>query len=368
MIAARQGEECTNMQQKDPAPAGTPAHSGPESEPKPGSSRSRRRKDGLSYKFQRLRERLRKAITDGEFEGKLPGERTLARRFMVNAKTLSKALTDLAAEGLLDRSIGRGTYVKGSAPQPEDGLGRWLIVCDKEREAWTTVRDIRSANPQATVVHDVSSVRPSFLRQFDAVIDFGLHTPEGFLRDLVVRNVPVVAINREPDVYSINVVGPDRAMAAGLMARDLFMLGHRDVAVVETLPRSPAGHAVNHAAARYAPDALVRVCAVAEALGAVQSGATAVLCDCPSGAIHVRDALESAGVGDVSLCAVGCCDDDAPVSGYYVHQRLVAESVLELLRAGGAGGQRPTAVWLATRYVDRGTVRALQHQVEEEAA
>src|SRR4051812_11189388 len=71
--------------------------------------RARSSKDGLSYKFQRLRERLRTAVASGELSGKLPGERALARRFHVNAKTLSKALTDLAAEGLLDRSIGRGT-------------------------------------------------------------------------------------------------------------------------------------------------------------------------------------------------------------------------------------------------------------------
>jgi hypothetical protein len=195
-----------------------------------------------------------------------------------------------------------------------------------------------------------------------------MNTPEGFLRDLVVRNVPVVAINREPDVYSINVVGPDRAMAAGLMARDLFMLGHRDVVVVETLPRSPAGHAVRQAASRYAPDALVRVCPVSEVAEAVGAGATAVLCDCPVGATQVRAELERAGAGEVSLCAVGCCDDEAPVSGYYAHQRRVAQAVLDLLKAGGAGGQRPAAVWLATHFVDKGTVRALRDQVEEEAA
>src|SRR5688500_3822991 len=92
--------------------------------PRPAAS------DGpLSYKFQRLRERLRAAIASGELAGKLPGERALAERFGVNAKTLSKALTDLAAEGLLERSIGRGTYVKGSAPAGNGG-GRWLLLCD----------------------------------------------------------------------------------------------------------------------------------------------------------------------------------------------------------------------------------------------
>src|SRR3954471_15744676 len=87
--------------------------------------RARGNKDGLSYKFQRLRERLRAAVASGELIGKLPGERTLARRFHVNAKTLSKALTDLAAEGLLDRSIGRGTYVRGTAPVSERTVQRW---------------------------------------------------------------------------------------------------------------------------------------------------------------------------------------------------------------------------------------------------
>src|SRR3954469_8497024 len=91
--------------------------------------RQSRNGEGLSYKFQRLREKLREAVTSGELVGKLPGERALARKFHVNAKTLSKALTDLAAEGVLDRSIGRGTYVKGTAPATS-GTGRWLLLCD----------------------------------------------------------------------------------------------------------------------------------------------------------------------------------------------------------------------------------------------
>src|SRR3954469_692908 len=96
----------------------------------------------LSYKFQRLREQLRAAVASGELSGKLPGERTLARRFNVNAKTLSKALTDLAAEGLLDRSIGRGTFVKGSAPESST-LGRWLVLCDPGNADSAIVRKLR---------------------------------------------------------------------------------------------------------------------------------------------------------------------------------------------------------------------------------
>src|SRR3982751_3902715 len=88
------------------------------SNPPHAASDAKDRQRGMSYKFQRLREKIRIAIASGELVGKLPGERALAKRFHVNAKTLSKALTDLAAEGVLDRSIGRGTFVKGSAPPP----------------------------------------------------------------------------------------------------------------------------------------------------------------------------------------------------------------------------------------------------------
>src|SRR5687768_18115036 len=151
------------QQPSDPATAGTSAQS-PQSSPdhtpardsesaSTPQSRARRRKDGLSYKFQRLREKLRKAIVEGEFSGKLPGERTLARRFFVNAKTLSKALTDLAAEGLLDRSIGRGTYVRGSTPEPAPAAAdKWLLICDADQLDAPIVKQLQAANPEAQAI------------------------------------------------------------------------------------------------------------------------------------------------------------------------------------------------------------------------
>src|SRR5260221_14474694 len=144
---------------------------------------ARRSDTSLSYKFQRLRERLRAAVTCGELTGKLPGERALARRFQVNAKTLSKALTDLAAEGLLDRSIGRGTYVKCAATDlaaaAKQKPARWLIVCEADRAATCPiVKALRAMSPLSALIHDVTATRPSFLKQFDAAIDLSRSTPE----------------------------------------------------------------------------------------------------------------------------------------------------------------------------------------------
>ena len=89
----------------------------PENENCPDTARPKR----LSYKFQRLREQMRAAIENGDFGPKLPGERTLGRMFGVNAKTVNKALSDLTAEGLLERRIGQGTFVAESRASNGDG-------------------------------------------------------------------------------------------------------------------------------------------------------------------------------------------------------------------------------------------------------
>src|SRR5688572_5712964 len=124
-----------------------------------GAPRAKARTSEMSYKFQRLREKLRHAIASGELSGKLPGERALARRFHVNAKTLSKALTDLAAEGVLDRSIGRGTYVKGQAPASSAATKRWLVLCDPEDADSCLVRLLKEAEPDLHVATDVTDMR-----------------------------------------------------------------------------------------------------------------------------------------------------------------------------------------------------------------
>jgi hypothetical protein len=346
-------------------------------EPSPvDASRAREKSpDGLSYKFQRLRERLRNAVASGELSGKLPGERTLARRFHVNAKTLSKALTDLAAEGLLDRSIGRGTYVKDAATPAEAAktakTGRWLIVCEAQRAASPLLQFLRQANPEAAVIEEISSLRPSFLRQFSAVVDMAVHTSESFLRDLVVRNIPVVAVNREPNLYSINTVGTDRALGAHHLTRDLILGGHRHIAVVESIPRSVVARAVKQATHRYGPEVLVRQCAGDGVLAAMQDGATAIVCDSVRSARELRARLDAAGVRlpqDVSLSAIGCCNESYPCSGQYVDCAVTAKTVAELI-AGASTGQRPATIWLAPRWVDCGTTcAALAMKAEGEAA
>jgi len=338
----------------------------------------------LSYKFQRLRERLRSAIDSGELTGKLPGERQLARRFRVNAKTLSKALTDLAAEGLLERSIGRGTFVKPRAgaghdasqaahgaavPPPSPASERWLIICDPEQAGATIVRNLCQINPGAAVVTDTADLRPSFLNPFKAAINFAWRTPDDFLRSLIVRNVAVVMVNREPSVFSMNAVLVDRTLGASCLARDLILSGHRQFLAVEKRGQTSVADAVRRAAERYAPDAVVDAAAPADVPAAVERGVSAVICGTLPLAVETRRLLDRAGVAvpqRASLACVGSGIGDYPCSGYYIHADQKLHAIVQILRDPQV--RRPTTLWLSGAYHELGTTGPVQALMDPDAA
>lgn len=66
---------------------------------------------------------LREHLEEGRFVGGVPGELTLTKEFGVARVTVRKALERLAAEGLIERSPGRGTVAlrrPGAGPAPAD--------------------------------------------------------------------------------------------------------------------------------------------------------------------------------------------------------------------------------------------------------
>lgn len=310
----------------------------------------------MSYKFQRLREKIRRAVENGELSGKLPGERALARRFHVNAKTLSKALTDLAAEGLLDRSIGRGTFVRGSAPQPCPGGGKWLVVCDPGDENNCIIPHLRTACPDMGLITSVANLRPSFLNQFTSLVNLSRSTPDSFLRDLLVRNLPVVAVNYEPSTYSMHAVLSDIGLGVQRLARDLMLAGHRRIGALEPRGSSTVAHGLKLAAARYVPDAIVEVAEPSEAPMMIENGITALVCGSAADAREARQYLSARGIEiprQASLVAVGCACGAAECSGYFVPCEQIAKSVIELL---SNPHPRPVTLWLPGQWVERGTL------------
>jgi hypothetical protein len=322
----------------------------------------------MSYKFQRLRERIRQAVASGELSGKLPGERELARRFRVNAKTLSKALTDLAAEGLLHRSIGRGTFVRGAENEKPAPVRPWLVLLDAEVDP-ALVRGIKGLAPAIETCNDVSSIRPSFLNQFSAVVDLAGSTPEAFIRNLLVRGIPVVSVGQEPRAYSVNTVMLDSLLGVSHLTRQLILGGHRHFLAIEQRTRIVVAQAIRGTAARYCQDFCVDACTPADVVQAVEFGATACICDSVQTASKTMEMLQRGGIvvpQRVSVGAIGYKGGDYPCTGYYVDPGQQAAAVVEVLTSGQHG--RPTAIWLAGTQIDGGTLAAIPSQIPISAA
>jgi len=328
------------------------------------SARSGPRQDSeMSYKFQRLREKIRRAIELGELHGKLPGERALARRFHVNAKTLSKALTDLAAEGVLDRSIGRGTYVKGSAPTGTIAE-KWLVLCDQGEEDNCVLGALRDTCPELKAITNVTDIRPSFLNQFTAVVDLSASTPDAFLRDLLVRNIPVVGVNHELRTYSVHAVQMDVTLGVSRLGRDLLLAGHRRLGALEPRGHTVVVQALRQAAARYAPDAIVETADPIEVEMLLDLGVTAFVCGSVKGARQARSVLATRNVAipqQVSFAAVGCTCPAGGCSGHFVECERIANAVVGLLKDVPT---RPVTLWLPGTWVDRGTFAPIAGAIE----
>ncbi len=323
------------------------------------------RQQRLSYKFQRLRERLREAIETGVLSGKLPGERVLARQFRVNAKTLSKALTDLAAEGLLERTIGRGTFVRGQTEAEEKSLGKWLLVVQPGRENHPLIRAIEAHNADIQPISDPAQVRPSVLTGCTAVVDLHGGIPESTLRDLMLRSLRVVLVDTLPKNFSTNAVLIDRPLGAQRLARTMLMEGRNHIAVIEHSTGEHAtgetGQAVRQLVAGSFPEARVDSVSPDQAVAAYQKGATGFVCETFDLASAVHEKLLAARIDVPRQAVVGgvgieLANGSKPVSGYVVSPEIMADTLRQIITEGQV--HKPTPVWLTGSFVDHHTMKS----------
>jgi DNA-binding transcriptional regulator YhcF (GntR family) len=320
-------------------------------------------RNSCSYKFQRLREEIRDSIKSGEFPGKLPGERALANRFGANPKTVGKALNDLTAEGMLDRKIGHGTFIKGRAPRIRIDK-RWLVMCDQDQVAGDTVWALQNICKNIEITTDLSSSRPSFLNRFSAVIDLSSRNNDAVLRELIVRHIRVVVVGSKAQTYSTRTVQYDYAQAVSMAGRDLMLGGHLRFAAVESKSCAAVVSQLRATAARYAPDAAVEPCILTDIRSKIEQGVTAFVCGSPDDAEEVKEQFDRFGISipkQVSLMAVGAARALPACSGYFIDQGVYLAAIVQLIHDDSE--RSPTKLWLAGRFVDRHTAAAVSTEI-----
>ncbi len=204
----------------------------------------------LRYKFQRLRETIRQAIESGDLKHRLPGERELARRFGVNAKTIGKALTDLTTEGMLVRRVGRGTFVAGQENRDRVvGTRRrylWLSSSRLERGDVEFMFEFAQKRLDAKGHHvSLEYIEPDRrgeiperclelgrLRSLAGMVLFSSVPSRALLADLSRRHLPIVLCNARSLSIKAWCVIADYAMGAFELTEHFVQMGHERIFLV----------------------------------------------------------------------------------------------------------------------------------------
>lgn len=346
--------------------------------------------DRLSYKFQRLREAIRDAIDTGELARKLPGERALARRFGVNAKTISKALTDLTSEGILVRQVGRGTFVAGQANGD-------AVAQHTRRFAWLTGAAVQAPFADAmfdmaqsrlreqghdlirvTVERDEDGTLPDRclpvwrLKQLAGVLIFAAVPSRALVADLSRRHLPTVLCNVNCSSLRSSAVVADYAVGAFELTEHLVQLGHSQIQLIvdrrdeEASAQAQRGYLTGMGRYELQPVATLR-CTPEDvsALVGRRPEPTAVLCAGSALAAAVRDHVEQHGGSvpqDLSLAALAqpgeLATHQSLITSYEVYPDQILDWALQLL-VDYAPGTPPRTVLVPGVFNDRGSTQSV---------
>jgi LacI family transcriptional regulator len=344
----------------------------------------------LSYKFQRLRERIRVAIVNGDLKGKLPGERELARRFNANAKTVSKALSDLTSEGLLVRQVGRGTFVadheSNGSPVGRQRKFRWITATGDNHgfrenvfhQAEKLLQDKGHRLDAEAVTEDESKelpergISPGALRDVDGLIIYASRPSHGMIADFLRRHIPLVLAQSAAPTVKTNAVSPDHSRGGFELTEHLIGLGHRQIGLV--LPKKKPSF-YEEAVRGYATAMRRHNIPPAEPLRITPDMAGAIIDHAyrPTGlvvadvelAVAIRNAAKTRSIRvpeDLSMTLLPEAGqdglDELALTSYEVDPERVLEWSVQLLLEATPGSQ-PREIFIPGQLVDRGSVKAL---------
>jgi LacI family transcriptional regulator len=234
-------------------------------------------------KHERITRALLAEIAAGKFgpTGRLPSEAQLVERFGVSRPTAARALRDLQEQGLVERRVGSGSFVKPRAEEATasrqlgflvpgmgtteifEAIGGELAALARGRGYGLVWGAGRRAAGEDLGVRDAEELCDQFVRSRAAGVFFAPFEHEAgggpANRDLVERlrreGVAVVLIDRDlapfPMREGLDLVGLDNFAAGFLAADHLLKLGCRRLAFARR-PSSAATVAARVAGAREA--------------------------------------------------------------------------------------------------------------------
>lgn len=217
------------------------------------------------HKHQEISRHLLTEIAAGKYaaSGRLPSEAQLVKQFRVSRPTVARAFQDLAAEGIVERRAGSGTYIRASNQQVSasrqiglliPGLGTteiFEIICGElaslARSSEYTLLWGGSSHPRldqnGSREHARELCEQFIERRVMGVFFAPFELTEG--KDEINRSIadrfseagiPLVMLDRDlapfPHSSAFDLVGLDNVAAGYLLAEHLVKLGYQRIVFV----------------------------------------------------------------------------------------------------------------------------------------
>ncbi len=210
--------------------------------PSPTLSIDRRAAEPL---HRQVAKAVRRHIVDRDYASgaALPSETDLAGVFGVSRQTVRQALAQLASEGLLERVVGRGTFIT-TPRKARTGIVSCIVTRLHDELIARIVDGAEHVGRAAGLRLEVANALgdPDLERRCaesatvgaDGVIIFATATEAatGTARMLQQGGLPFVLVDRAIASISADLVTADNVAGGALLARHLYDLGHRRVAIV----------------------------------------------------------------------------------------------------------------------------------------
>jgi len=180
--------------------------------------------------YEQIKHALLAALAQGEWKqgDAIPPEKILAERFGVSIGTLRKAIDELAAENILVRHQGRGTYVAVHTRNPHFFKFFRIVRQDGKKSYPTTqLMRFRRVRAAAAVREKLGLASGAQVFEFNNVLSLNgdvvmvdeICLPEALFPGMTeqqLRERPSTLYSFYQDAFGVNVIGTDERLRTGL--------------------------------------------------------------------------------------------------------------------------------------------------------
>ncbi len=203
-------------------------------------------------KYLHVKEIIKERIKSGELNGKLPGERVMAKMYDVSYMTVRRAITELVEEGILHKFTTKGTFVSHSKMTPKVTHNIGFFLDSQIREGISSPyyslvfsaleKEVKKKGYNLILFSELDDLNPlNNQKKIDGVIICSFPRIEDKIQELK-KVLPIVLLDNLSSDKSIPSVTLDNFNSSSEAAQYLYSLGHRVIGFISGLLDSDICH------------------------------------------------------------------------------------------------------------------------------